>query len=44
MDVTIPMMLFWHLIIGVGEGLITMLILGVLMRTRPDIVNFNTKK
>jgi cobalt/nickel transport system permease protein len=44
LDVTIPMMVFWHLIIGIGEGLITMLILGVLMRTRPDIVNLGNRK
>ncbi len=48
MDVTVPAMVFWHVIIGLGEGIITVLILAALMRTQPgivpDIVNIDVKK
>jgi cobalt/nickel transport system permease protein len=37
-EVTVPAMLFWHLFIGIGEGIITAMVLLYLMRIRPDIV------
>jgi cobalt/nickel transport system permease protein len=43
-DVTVPIMVFWHLIIGIGEGLITVLILSVLIRTQPGIIDIDKKK
>lgn len=32
-------MLGWHTLIGVGEGIITAAVLGVVVRTRPDLVH-----
>lgn len=29
----------WHAVIGIGEGLITLLVVGALVRTRPDLVH-----
>ena len=31
-------MLTWHTIIGIGEGLITLLVVGTVTATRPDMV------
>lgn len=36
--VTVPVMVGWHVIIGLGEGIITVLILASLMRSQPGIV------
>jgi cobalt/nickel transport system permease protein len=38
MIVTIPAMLFWHVIIGIGEGAITMSLLMALQRFNPSIL------
>jgi cobalt/nickel transport system permease protein len=31
-------MLFWHLLIGVGEGAITLLVVSYVKKTRPEIL------
>ncbi|MEW6182707.1 MAG: energy-coupling factor ABC transporter permease [Bacillota bacterium] len=36
--VVLPAMLFWHLFIGVGEGIITAAVLGYLQRTRSGLL------
>jgi len=37
--VTVPMMAFWHVIIGVGEAIITSSILAYVLTTRPDLLS-----
>lgn len=36
----IKLMIYWHMLIGLGEGLITVLIVKYLMKVKPDILNF----
>ncbi|WXG47057.1 MAG: energy-coupling factor ABC transporter permease [Candidatus Atabeyarchaeum deiterrae] len=36
--VTVPVMVVWHVIIGLGEGIITVLILAALMRAQPSVL------
>jgi cobalt/nickel transport system permease protein len=46
--VTIPAMLSWHIIIGIGEGAITMSLLVALKRLNPSVIGgllmFKAKK
>jgi len=37
--VTVPAMLFWHIIIGVGEAAITTSLISQLVRVRPSVLN-----
>ena len=37
--VTVPAMLFWHIIIGVGEAAITTSLISQLVRVRPVVLN-----
>lgn len=38
MGLAVSAMGFWHALIGVGEGLITALVIGYLARVRPDVI------
>ncbi|PZV08056.1 MAG: cobalamin biosynthesis protein CbiM [Leptolyngbya sp.] len=38
LNVVLPTMVFWHLLIGIGEALITVVALGFIYRTRPDLI------
>ncbi|WP_369018582.1 energy-coupling factor ABC transporter permease [Thermatribacter velox] len=38
LSVVLPAMLFWHLLIGVGEGAITLLVVSYVKKTRPEIL------
>nr|MDO8098809.1 energy-coupling factor ABC transporter permease [Candidatus Njordarchaeota archaeon] len=42
-NVTVPLMLFWHAIIGIGEGVITAGVLGSLLKSRPDLLRSEAK-
>mgnify|MGYP005831101099 CR=1 FL=1 len=37
-EVTVPAMLFWHIIIAFGEALISVAVVGVVLRTHPELV------
>jgi ABC-type Co2+ transport system permease subunit len=37
--VTVPAMLFWHVIIGVGEAVITTLLTSQFLRVKPTMLN-----
>jgi cobalt/nickel transport system permease protein len=37
-DVTVPAMVFWHVFIGLGEAIITVVILAALIKTKPEVV------
>nr|MDO8133916.1 energy-coupling factor ABC transporter permease [Candidatus Njordarchaeum guaymaensis] len=43
-NVTVPLMVLWHLVIGVGEGLITLLVLASLLRSRPELLSSEAGK
>ncbi len=38
LNVAIPSMLFWHVLIGIGEALITVAAVGYVWRTRPEML------
>jgi cobalt/nickel transport system permease protein len=38
-SIAVPVMAIHHAVIGVGEGVITAVIIGVIMRSRPDLLN-----
>jgi len=38
LEVALPAMTFWHTLIGIGEALITVVALGFIYRTRPDLI------
>ncbi len=44
LEVALPAMTFWHMLIGVGEALITVVALGFIYRTRPDLIYKAPKK
>ncbi|MFX1485977.1 MAG: energy-coupling factor ABC transporter permease [Promethearchaeota archaeon] len=37
-EVTVPAMLFWHILIGFGEGVISVVVVGTMMETQPDLL------
>jgi cobalt/nickel transport system permease protein len=37
-NVAISAMAFWHLLIGIGEALITLAVVSFVWRTRPDLI------
>jgi ABC-type Co2+ transport system permease subunit len=39
LSVAVPAMAINHSIIGVGEGIVTMILIGTLLKTRPDILS-----
>jgi len=39
--VTVPAMLFWHAMIGVGEGIITTSLVSAITHVRPSLLNFH---
>jgi cobalt/nickel transport system permease protein len=41
LSVALPMMSGWHFLIGIGEGMITAVTIGYLLRVRPDLVKDN---
>lgn len=40
-EFTIPSMLFWHVFIGLGEGLITAGVISWVLKVHPEFLNFN---
>lgn len=38
MDVALPAMAFWHLMIAIGEAIITVVAISFVLRTRPDLI------
>jgi cobalt/nickel transport system permease protein len=38
LKVALPTMAFWHVLIGVGEALITLAVISYMWRTRPDLI------
>ncbi|MBM0741120.1 energy-coupling factor ABC transporter permease [Phormidium sp. CLA17] len=38
LSVALPAMTFWHMLIGIGEAVITVVALGFIYRTRPDLI------
>ena len=38
MEIAIPAMVFWHLIIGIGEAIISALIVSYIYKTKPDFI------
>ncbi|MGL4883969.1 MAG: energy-coupling factor ABC transporter permease, partial [Waterburya sp.] len=43
LNVAIYAMAFWHLLIGIGEALITLVVVSFIWRTRPDLI-YNPSK
>ncbi|WP_172657324.1 cobalt transporter CbiM [Myxosarcina sp. GI1] len=43
-NVGISAMAFWHLLIGIGEALITLVVISFIWRTRPDLLYSPSKK
>jgi cobalt/nickel transport system permease protein len=43
LNVAISAMAFWHLLIGIGEALITLVVVSFIWRTRPDLI-YNPSK
>jgi cobalt/nickel transport system permease protein len=41
LSVALPMMSGWHFLIGIGEGIITAVTIGYLLKVRPDLVKNN---
>jgi len=38
LEVAIPAMVYWHLIIGIGEGIISALIISFIYKVKPDLI------
>lgn len=38
LKVAVSVMAFWHLLIGIGEALITLVVINFIWRTRPDLL------
>ncbi len=38
MEIIIPAMIFWHIFIGIGEGIISALIVWFIYKTKPDLI------
>lgn len=43
-NVAVPSMLFWHVLIGIGEALITVAAVGYVWRTRPEMMYDSPRK
>jgi cobalt/nickel transport system permease protein len=43
LTVVLPAMFFVHLFIGIGEGIITTLVLGFILKVRPDLIFTSVK-
>jgi cobalt/nickel transport system permease protein len=44
LKVALPSMAFWHILIGVGEALITLAVISYIWRTRPDLIYEPSRK
>jgi cobalt/nickel transport system permease protein len=38
LNIALPAMVFWHVMIGIGEAVITVIAVGFIFRTRPDLI------
>lgn len=43
MEIIIPAMIFWHIFIGIGEGIISALIVWFIYKTKPDLITTEEK-
>jgi cobalt/nickel transport system permease protein len=44
LNIALPAMAFWHLLIGIGEALITSAVISFMWRTRPDLIYEPSRK